>query len=367
MERKQIGLDARKIKDYGIGTYIQNILSRLPGFLPSYSLNLLCCFQDIDFIKDNINKNFFYSPMKAQHYSMREHIILSRIANNLNLQLFHSPHYVVPAFLKCRSIVTIHDVIHLIYPGKGLAQKIAAYLLMKVAIKKAHAIITVSENSKKDIVRFFPEARAKVTAIHNGVDDYFFTCMDTTAVEDIARAYSLPSRYILYVGNHLKHKNIERLVKVFKLFTEHKKDYSLLLVGGIRLNELKQGLNNSEYSKIKTLPYVDKKVLKVIYQKADFLIMPSLYEGFGLPLLEAMACKTAVTCSSINVFQETAQDIPLYFDPENENDMLDSMIKLSENKELREAIAMKGYERAQLFSWQKSAQMHSEVYQEALK
>ena len=367
MIEKKIGFDARKIKDYGIGTYIQNILLRVPDSLSAYCFNLFCYFNDIDYIQKEINQNFLYIPAAAPHYSLREHIILSRLAKKLELYLLHTPHYVVPAFIKCKSIVTIHDVIHLLYPGKGLAQKLIASFLMRSSIRKATRIITVSENSRKDIIRFFPEAESRITVIYNGVDEYFLSDYNEAVMKDSVSIYDLPSRYILYVGNHLKHKNIEKLVRAFALFSAQKKEYSLLLVGGIRLAGLKNELPDSLLSKIKIVPFIDKKVLKAIYHKADFLVMPSLYEGFGLPLLEAMACRTPVMCSDIAVFHEIAHDIPLYFNPQNEQEMLDSMLNLSENKKLKETMASKGYERAQDFTWKKSAQQHSKIYHEIVQ
>lgn len=363
--KRKIIIDGRKLKDFGIGTYISHIFKFANDYYKE-NLLLICYPSHIsELINLNIN-NSHYIPTTTKLYSFQEHIILSYLINKTNHQLFHSPHYVVPMFIKCPTIVTIHDVIHLFFPSKGFIQKFIAKFLMKIAISKSSKIITVSNNSKTDIMTFFPDASYKITTIYNGVDEFFFDMPGEQQLKIISTNFSLPKKFILYVGNNLKHKNIKRLLKAFEMFSSSNNDYYLIFVGGIKKNFVRRFVKKDTFNKIIILPFLDRQTLHCIYYLSDFLVMPSLYEGFGLPVLEAMACRSAVLCSDIPVFKELFANIPFYINPYNTNEIADGMLKLSTNESLKAEIAEKGYYRAQEFLWENSCSKHIEVYETIL-
>lgn len=364
--KRKIIIDGRKLKDFGIGTYIFHIFKFANNYYKE-NLSLLCYPSHISELMNlNIN-NSYYIPTTAKLYSLQEHILVSHLINKINFQLFHSPHYVVPIFIKCPTIVTIHDVIHLFYPSKGFLQKFIAKFLMKIAITKSYKIITVSNKSKIDIVKFFPNASDKIITIYNGVDESFLDMPDEQQLKQISINFSLPKKYILYVGNNLKHKNIKRLLKGFEIFSSRNNDYYLILVGGIKKNFVRRFVKKDTFNRIIILPFLDKQTLQCVYYLSDFLVMPSLYEGFGLPVLEAMACRTAVLCSDIPVFKELFADIPCYINPYNINEIADGMLKLSNNESLKAEIAEMGYYKAQELLWENSCSKHIETYEQILK
>jgi glycosyltransferase involved in cell wall biosynthesis len=328
----KIALDGRKLKDFGIGTYISNLFKYSSQHYKS-SFCLITYPNNLIELSSLNEGNSYFISTNAKLYSLEEHIVLSRIVNKMNFKLYHSPHYVVPLLIKCKIVVTIHDIIHLLYPSKGTVQKLIAKALLYSAINKSNQIITVSESSKKDILTFFPSASKKIIVIHNGVDEFYLDIPHNKELKEVVEKYSLPKKYILYVGNNLKHKNINRLIKAFTIFSKSNNEYFLVFVGGIKKkNIIKLITNESILDRIITLPFLDRRELRAVYYLSEFLVMPSLYEGFGLPVLEAMACRSAVLCSRLRVFEELYGDIPQYVNPLNIEDIANGMLKMSEDK-----------------------------------
>jgi len=364
----RIGIDARKIKDFGIGTYLQNLLINFP---PSFFDNDFYLFinpKDIEFISNLIkDKKSFFLPSKVRNYSLKEHIILSKLINKISLNLYHSPHYVLPFFIRTKSIVSIHDVIHLKYPQHGAIQKILAFILMKLSIRKANKIITVSDNSLKDIVKYFPEAKNKIIRIYNGVDKIYYEREEEIISEEIIRKYKIPNKYILYVGNHLRHKNIERLVKAYEIIRQKEKEIHLVMVGKFKIEKILKGGKDIPEEKLHFISYMDSsKELRIIYQKALILVMPSLYEGFGLPLIEALACRTPVACSNIKVFKEILGELPIYFNPKDPEEISSCILEIINDEAKKIKIIEEGYKKACEYNWGKSSQAHYKVYLDVL-
>ncbi len=269
-------------------------------------------------------------------------------------------------FIKIKIITTIHDVIHLLYPSKGIFQKLIAKFLMNIAINKSEKIITVSESSKNDIIKYYPNANNKINVIYNGVNEFYYEAPNEKELKRIILKYSLPKKYILYVGNYLRHKNIKRLLKAFKKLVLVNKGHYLILAGGIKATVVNRVVDKETLSRIIVLPFLSMEELHCIYYLSDFVIIPSLYEGFGLPVLEAMACKSAVICSHIPVFEELFGNIPYYVNALDIDDIANAMIKLSKDEDLKLEIAQNGYNKSHEFSWEKSCRKHIELYEKIL-
>ncbi len=363
----QIGIDARKIKDFGIGTYIQNLLTNIPASFFDNQLYLIINPKNIEFTSNLIkDKKSFFLPSKVKIYSLKEHFILSKLINKIGLDLYHSPHYVLPFFIKTKSIVSIHDIIHLKYPEHGLIQKIIAFVLMKLSIKKANRIITVSDNSLTDIVKYFPEAKNKIIRIYNGVNKLYFERDNRLLSEEVIKKCKIPKKYILYVGNHLKHKNIEALIKAYKIISHKEKEIDLVMVGKFQMEKILKEAQGIPKEKLHFISYIDSSELKGIYQKALILVIPSLYEGFGLPLIEALACGTPVACSNIKIFKEILGELPIYFNPKDPEEISYRILEIINDKDKKTKIIEEGYKKACEYSWEKSSQEHYKVYKDLL-
>lgn len=314
-------IDARMAFFSGIGVYIRKLT---PYLAKTFQTTLLVSEEGQSWC-EGIDQILFKAPI----YSLEEQLNYSKVIPKC--QLFFSPHYNVP-LSKTRAnqhIVTIHDTCHLVF-GSFL-QKLYAKIVMKKALK-ADQIITVSEFSKKEIERFF--GPKNICVLSSGVDQSFFQPKPFS--KKVQEKYQLPSKYALFIGTQKPHKNLLTLVKAFS-----KVDLPLVCLG-------------------KDLKAVEEEDLPFVYSMADLFIFPSLYEGFGLPPLEAMCCGCPTAVAHAASIPEVCKDASIYFDPKDEKSILKSVEKtLSAKKEL----VQKGYQRVQSFAWDKVAEEHIKVFQ----
>ncbi|MBU1625857.1 glycosyltransferase family 4 protein, partial [bacterium] len=219
--KKRIGIDIRKFHDYGIGIYIRNIikyLSRIDDDFEFFLFHSNGLELPQDLIK-NGNGSWKLIKDNSPNYSIQEMVSLPcRMLWN-KIDLFHSPHYATPLIKPCIGVVTIHDIIHYLFPEflpNYAAIKYSRFML-KMAARNAKKIITVSQNSRKDIIEHLDVSPEKVEVIYNAVDDDFFKVADPSLKNKLEIEYGIRGQYILYVGNYLPHKNLERLFKAFQI------------------------------------------------------------------------------------------------------------------------------------------------------
>lgn len=358
---KAVCFDARMALHSGIGTYIRNLLPYIHNEFPS--LQVLTSQS----VLENWTEIKQFSPilMKAPIYSMQEQIELSfRIPS---CDLFWSPHYnipILPIFAKKR-VVTIHDVCHLAY-GKSLSlfKKSYANLMLRAASKYSDHIVTVSHFSKSEMVRALKVHRNKISVIYNGVNYHLFSCpLPISQLEHARLLYQLPKKYMIFVSNLAPHKNLSRLLKAWNLVIQNNPDLHLIVVG--------RSKNTSDFqvcdqfprlkSYIHHLSEVPNDHLTALYQQAEALIYPSIYEGFGLPPLEAMSMECPVIVSSAASLPEICHDAALYVDPYDEHDIAQKICTLIENPSLRQTLIKKGKQRIDQFSWEQTAKAHIEI------
>lgn len=339
-----IVLDARMLTSSGIGTYIQNILKGLSPFLPIIAVGDEKALKNFPHLKDII-------PCNAPIYSLQEQIVLPRLIPLC--ALFWSPHYNVP-LLPIRAkkrLVSLHDVYHLAFSSTlSTAQKAYAKIVIKQAVKRASGIITCSSFSRSEIGRFFPGVLAKTQVIPYGVDKTLFALHKSNL--------NLPKRFILSVGNLKPHKNLITLVKSLEYH-----DLSLVIVGA------KEGLRTYDqalFEYIKKRPHLAERIiftgyvesLAAYYSAASVFVFPSLYEGFGFPALEAMACGCPVAVSTSASLPEVAGDAAAYFDPLSPLNLADSVKKIVQNEVYRTELIAKGYRRASELNWEACCENH---------
>ncbi|MBI3379817.1 glycosyltransferase family 4 protein [Candidatus Gottesmanbacteria bacterium] len=282
----------------------------------------------------------------------------------------------LPVFKIRPTIVTVHDLIPFKYPSqfpKGVKGELK-WLIQKYSLQNSSAIITDSYTSKKDIIHYGRIDEEKVNIIYLGVRKEFKLLKSTSILNQIRKKYNLPSNFILYVGDVNYNKNITGIIRTFAKIVNNLQSLGLVLVGNgfinnsLQLSEIltlisELGLNK----KILRLGYVEIHDLAAIYNLAKIYLQPSFAEGFGLPIVEAMACGCPVIVSNTSSLPEITHDAATLVNPANIDDIVNAVIKVVKGKILREEFIQKGLERVKLFTWDNCASQTIKVYKEVLR
>ncbi len=366
-----IGIDARKIRDFGIGTYIDALIRHIPECDPQTTYTIFHYPQDEDIIPrtgDNITLAAETSPK----YSIRELTVLPLKMVMQRLDLFHAPHYTLPPLRPCKGVVTIHDVIHLRFP-EYLPHPAAFYYakaMMWAAARSAKNVITVSECSKRDIVRFLGVPEEKVEVVYNGIQPPGVSG-ELKNKRDVHEHFGMSRPYILYLGNFMPHKNLETLITAYSLFKQRcDLPHCLVLAGkNEKMQDTLTRLITEEHLEQDVIltGFVETEWVPALYQNAEMFVYPSLYEGFGLQALEAMAHHVPVAVSNVAALPEIAGDAAIRFDPESAESIAEALSNVLTDQELRETLIERGNARLRHFSWQETARKTVEIYQSVMR
>ncbi len=353
----------------GVGTYSYNLLKSLQQIDKDNEYILFCEQQSAAQVPQT--RNFRRRVVTERVFSAFHQLLFSLSLKRHSLDIFHSPHFVYPLFVSSPSVVTIHDLIPLVFPASMRSSVARTYYRRanKKAIGKAERIIAVSESTKRDIQKVFGVAGEKIALIPNGVADSFKVISNEASLDGIKKRCRIRSKYILNVGNPKPHKNWTGLVEAFAALDEGFSDYQLVLVGSsdprfpqvVRLIK-RLGLED----RVMITGFVSEKDMVLLYNAAEMFVFPSLYEGFGLPVLEAMACGTPVVSSNTSSLPEVVGDAGILFDPNDKTDLVKGIEMVLSNEELRQDLLRRGLERIRHFSWTGTAQQTLEVYQQML-
>ena len=364
----RVAIDARKLHDFGIGTYIRNLLRQLARIDQQTEYVLLSPEPDLD-IAAHLGPNFRTVLEPSPNYSLREQLHVPWVLHRERPDVFHAPHYVLPLAVRCRSVVTIHDCIHLMFP-QYLPNKAAyayARTSMWAAVKRSDCILTVSEASKRDILHFFNVAPEKIVVVYNAIDDHFWLTPPEDEVARVRERYQLDHQFVLYVGNIKPHKNLVRLIEAFdELRRTGLEDLKLLIIGDeiSKLPALRRAVHGHKLHKhVRFLGYVSDGTLRILYRLASAFVFPSLYEGFGLPPLEAMASGTPVVTSNQSSLPEVTGDAAVLVDPYDVGSIVDGMRRVLTDTVLADDLRRRGPERAREFSWARSVEKTRQVYE----
>ncbi len=353
-------VDARMLFASGIGSYLRNVLRRIkPGI--HARIGLIGKPQEImKVLRDDV----LIIPEYTDMYSPLWHLKAPfRIPHS---RVFWSPHYSVP-LTPIRAeirITTIHDLFHIRFGHMyGPAARFYSRMLMKKAIE-SDKIITVSRFTKREIVEVFSVEEEKIEVIYNGVDTNLFR---PSPDRETLSKYSIGEPYILYVGNIKPHKNLKTLVRAFDIVKDE--EVLLVIVGkmeGLKTPDLDllRLLRENAFlrERILILENVPIEDLPVLYTHALFLVFPSLYEGFGLPPLEAISCGTPIILSDIPVLREIYGDSAPYFTPEDYRELADLMRQFIRSEEIRRNTVESLKHLPEIYSWERSAREHLRVF-----
>ena len=369
----RIAIDARKLRDYGIGTYVRNLLRHLARIDQSTEYVVLCHGEDCQAIGE-LGDNFRAIQEQSRGYSVREQITVPLDLRRERVDLFHAPHYVLPPLTPCKSVVTIHDCIHLRFP-QYLPNKLGyAYArgFLWMATHQSNRILTVSEASKRDILDYFRVAPEKIDVIYNGIDELFSALPAEDDVANVRERYQLNDPFILYAGNIKPHKNLERTIEAFHLLRRSAQfeQVKLLIIGKeiTRYAALRHAVHRHKLHKyVRFFGFVPDRTLAILYRLAAVFVFPSLYEGFGLPPLEAMASGTPVITSNVSSLPEVVGDAALLVDPLQPEAIADAMRRVLTDATVRNDLRIRGLARARQFSWERSIRRVREIYGEVLQ
>ena len=300
-----------------------------------------------------------------------EQVGMVRACHKAGVDLLHCPYFTAPYFLPARTVVTVHDVIPLVMPEyRARAQSRMYTSLVAFTVRRAGAIITVSEYSKSDIMRTLRIPEDRIHVIGNAVDASYRPITDARVIEAVRERYAIGPRYILYFGGFDVRKNVERLLDAYAALPRAtRKEYPLVIAG--RLHPLGHPLYPDPRPRIHQLG-LDEDVVVTgqireqdkapLYSAATLYLFPSLYEGFGMPVLEAMACGAAVITSNLSALPEVAEDAARLVDPYDSSAITTGIAELLENAAMRDDLRQRALARAQHFNWNRVAQQTLEVY-----
>jgi glycosyltransferase involved in cell wall biosynthesis len=322
--------------------------------------------------KLTLPKNFKIKIVKYRWYSVAEQIFLPFILYRLKPDLVHFPHFNVPVLYRGKYIITIHDLIMSHFPSiktstlgrlAFIIKRLAYNITIKNAVQKAEKIIAVSEFTKQDITKYFKlsEERTKaISVIYEGV---------SASAMGQSVSVKLPEKFFLYVGVAFPHKNLDFLVDSFAEFIKFYPEYYLILVGNRNYfyNQLENYIKLNHHdiqAKIIYKGFVPDSELGAYFSQATAFVFPSLYEGFGLPPLEAMQFGTVVVASRSSCLPEILQDSALFFDPRNKQDLVNKLEIIIKNSELKNKLIARGEELVKKYSWEDMARQIVKIYAE---
>lgn len=371
----KIAIDARFYNESGVGRYIRNLIFNLENLDPINEYFIFMLPKDLDDYKNA--KNFRKIAADFPWYGLSEQFKFPKLLKKYDPDLIHFPHFNVPVFYSGKFVVTIHDLIHQhhrmkratsLNPFTFKIKQIGYRQVFQHAIFKSCKILVPSNFVKKILISEWDVEPEKIIVTEEAVDDKLMSIANSlskkTALEMINK-FNIKKRFIFYVGNAHPHKNIEGLIKAFRNLVQKYSNLNLVLSGG----------DHYFWKRIKReyhLPgiiytgFISEEQLIALYKKAAVFVLPSFEEGFGLPILEAMASGCPVVTSNTASLPEISGNAALFFNPHNVNDMTNKIAQVLDNAGLRIQLIEKGLKRYKAYSWKKLANTTLNAYKNCL-
>jgi glycosyltransferase involved in cell wall biosynthesis len=353
----------------GIGRYVGNLLWQLASAQSEFSFTM---------VVNRPGEGGSLLPPQVAKIHCRHSVfsLAQQWAVRADLQragasLYHSPFYLMPYWPGIPVVVTFYDLIPLLYPSYfTLFQRTVYRFGHTMALRCASHGIAISESTKKDLIEEFGVPRAAISVIPLAAGTQFKRA-SPERIEAVRAAYGFPEGYVLYVGANKPHKNLPRLVEAWSMLVRDGRVSGVYLViagpWDLRYPEAKAIVaQKGLIGKVIFVGEVAEKDLPVLYSGAKLSVFPSRYEGFGLPVLEAMACGTPVLCSGVSSLPEVAGDAAVFCDPGDTSDIADKLALLLSDRERLGELAEKGIRRAATFTWERTAGETLDIYREVL-
>ncbi|MBC7926393.1 MAG: glycosyltransferase family 4 protein [Bryobacteraceae bacterium] len=311
--------------------------------------------------------NFQFHLLRPQNRWISQTVTLPALILRDRISLLHStftPPFICPA----RSVLTVHCLSSLSHPEfypRGVAWRLNH--LLRKGIRSSDALICVSEATRKHVAELFPVPSGRLSVAHNGVSPGFRSLLPAEASHVLRQRLGIDFPYLLFVGKLQARKNIVRLIDAYALYRKRSADPVKLLLAGNPTGStapIEEAIRRNDLgNEVIRIGYVPEDCLNALYSAARMFLFPSLHEGFGIPLLEAMTCGTPVLTSNTTSLPEIAADAAVLVDPLSIEDMADGMLRLDRSPELRFQLVQKGFQRVREFTWEKCARTTLGVYQ----
>jgi glycosyltransferase involved in cell wall biosynthesis len=378
--RQKIALDARRMARQsvsGIGHYVHQLASRLPALAPEFEFLLLTDRPlDADKVPSQcrqvvLGRAFAEGSAQAKAYSpFWMNCLVSRFLAREGVNLFHGTNYALPALGRVRYVVTIHDIAFVRVPETfSLFHRSYLRSLVSLGVRRANHIVVGSEAARGDLVRLGGVDVGRLSVIHHGFDDTYSPCEDNSYLTRVREQFKLPPRYLLHVGVIETKKNTETVLKACAPLIQERVVDEVVLAGrdgrgADSVRRLARQLGFEDRARF--LGYVPQDAMRGVYTLARVLVFPSWFEGFGLPVLEAMACGTPVVASDSSSIPEVAGDAALLFPPHSPDALQAALRAVLSDSALRSRLIQRGLSRVRQFSWAESARRHVDVYRRVL-
>jgi len=354
-----------------IGIDIQTTLGQKTGF-GFYVSNLTEQLKKID----KKNKYAFFKPAEERDFNAPRRFLwdqfkLPRLARAAHVDLLHQPAFSAPVFFKGKTVVTVHDIIAILFGGDipfYSRQYFARW--MPFSYRFADKIICVSEHTKQDLIKHLGVPEEKMVVIPEAAGSRFKPIKDRRKIDKILDKYYIDGRYILHIGTLNPRKNLEFLIRVFNRIHKMMPDIKLVITGkkGWYYENLFEAVRHLGLEKfIIFTGYIEDEEAPYLYNGADVYAFPSIYEGFGLPPLEAMSCGTPVVASNTSSIPEVVGDAGVLLSPKDVESWVKAILRILRDKPLREKMTTASLKQAKKFSWRKTARQTVEVYEEVLR
>ncbi len=372
----KIAIDIRRMTEFGIGTYTRNVVRALGRLDRQNKYFLIGSPEKVREIGP-LPANFHTVPLLESDRTWKGYLEFRTIVKRLRCDLVHIPHlFSRPRFLPCPYVMTVHDLLEHMARSKGGGswKRAVHYQLTRRVLNEAARIFAVSKFSKSEIEKLFGIPSEKVEVVYNAIDERFLHGHATEAERQlIAERYLVTSPFLLYAGRISPHKNLVRIIEAFSaLRGELEKeslfpDLKLIIIGDdlsghpdLRRTVIRSGVHND----VRFFGFVPIEILRIFYDLATVFLFPSLYEGFGLPPLEAMAHGTPVVTSNTSSLPEVVGNAAVLVNPENVFEIMRATHRVLVDKALRERLKQAGYEQVERFSWDDSARQILRAYRE---
>jgi glycosyltransferase involved in cell wall biosynthesis len=380
----KIAIDARRIRDFGVGTYIRNLLNALARIGSRHDYALISRAQDKQQFAE-LPGNFRPIEYGYSDSSRLDHFALPRLLASIKADLTHIPFHRVPLFMPRPYLVTVHDLGSLFFDDASGALHEARAFRLKRGLRRAERIIAVSGATQRDVMNLVPDVAARVRLIYNALDPRFLehrlpsdarTGGPEAAARERARIlerYQIRYPFLLYAGSIRPQKNIPRLIEAFAVARcsletrEEYKDLRLIIIGDeiSRHPDVRRAVIQSRVENcVRFLGFIPFDTLRIFHELATAFVFPSLYEGFGLGPLEAMASGTPVIASSVSSLPEVVGGAAMLVNPENVFDIARGITEVLTDPELRAEMILKGRKQSETFSWARTAHQVLDLYEE---
>jgi len=378
----KIGIDIRNIgkKRTGDEVVFFNLVKNLAQIESQNEYHLFTdIIKEVELseIKKSLNiadkKNFKVIPLKCPNKFVWNAWTLPQYLKKNPVDVYHTQ-YIVPFFVsqKIKIITTIHDVSFNAFPE--LIEKIDLFFLktlLKRSLKRSAKIIAVSQFTKDEIIKYYGIAPEKIEVAYNAIGDESKKPVSEEKIKTIKEKYHLQDKFILYLGTLQPRKNISMLIEAYQRIIDDEKDLKLVICGNRNAHnadpDIEEVMNEFDLADRIIFPgFIPEEDKTAVFRLATIFCSPSLYEGFSLTLLEAMAAEVPVVASDIPAHREIAKDVPIYINPKDPNDLSKKLILAAENKKMRDDAIAKGCERIKNFSWPDTARKMSDMYQKAI-